>query len=142
LTNACSVYLRLGVVFIPTTARTKAGYYLEVEPVTTVPLLETDQVVAALIAALGRENPVVETPTRDNFPKWVVPPHAKVKSRSAFYRLADFWSIRFENGSFVISSPRKDGRGWVGDPSRSERVTGGAESVAQRMVQLLASASR
>jgi hypothetical protein len=112
-----------------------------VEPVTTVSLLGPDQVVAAIIAALARGNPVVETPTRGIFPKAVVLPHAKVKSWSAFHRLADFWDIRLENGSFVIQSYRKDGRGWEGDPSQTERVLGDAKAAAQRMVQLLALSS-
>jgi hypothetical protein len=41
---------------------------------------------------------------------------------------------------YVIKPYRKsgDGRGWEGDPSKNERVSGDEKAVDQRMVQLLA----
>jgi hypothetical protein len=64
--------LRKGVAYIPTTARTEAGYWLAIEPV----------------EAIERGNPVVKTPTRQNFPPPVMQPYCGMKSFSEFERTA------------------------------------------------------
>ena len=65
------VYLRKGIVFVPTVARTQAGYYLDIEPVAAISATDAEAVRDVVKQAITRGNPLVPTPTRATFPSRV-----------------------------------------------------------------------
>jgi hypothetical protein len=89
----CSFYLRRGTAFIPTMARTTAGYWLGVEPVVVQSVGTAEHLQTILAAAILRGSPVVPTPTRADFPPDVMRKYCGMKSFSAFERTSALWSI-------------------------------------------------
>ena len=53
------LFLRKGQAFIPTMARTEAGFYMGIEPVEVVDIQDQAGVEQALMRAVGRGNPRV-----------------------------------------------------------------------------------
>jgi len=105
-----SFYLRKGVTYIPTTARTEAGYWLAIEPVDVAPVRTADDLHQALLKAIERGNPVVKTPTRQNFPPPVMQRYCGMKSFSAFERTAALWAITTRDDSWAIYPWRRSER--------------------------------
>ena len=98
----CSFYLRKGVAFIPTTARTEAGYWLGIEPVDVTPVPSAKALHHLLLRAIGRGNPVIRTPGRQNYPQEVMRRYCGMKSFSEFERTAALWTISTRDDSYVI----------------------------------------
>jgi hypothetical protein len=98
----CSFYLRNGVAFIPTEAKTEAGYWLAIEPVDVAPVANAEALHHLLLKSIGRGNPVVKTPNRQNFPQEVMRRYCGMKSLSAFERTAALWAISTRDDSYVI----------------------------------------
>jgi hypothetical protein len=105
-----SFYLRKGVAYIPTTARTEAGYWLAIEPVDVAPVRTAADLHQAILKAIERGNPVVKTPTRQNFPPPVMQRYCGMKSFSAFERTAALWAISTRNDSWAIYPWRRSER--------------------------------
>ena len=98
----CSFYLRKGVAYVPTTAKTEAGYWLAVEPVDVAPVGNAEDLRRLLLKAIDRGNPVVKTPTRQTFPPPVMQRYCGMKSLAAFERTAALWAISSRDDSYVI----------------------------------------
>ena len=62
-------------------AKTEAGIYTDIEPVTVVPVADTDALMAAIKKTMVRGNPIIPTPKRDSWPEPVVLKYAKVVSQ-------------------------------------------------------------
>ena len=121
----CSFYLRKGVAFVPTMARTEAGYWLGVEPVDVQAVKAVDELQKLLLTAVSRGNPRVKTPSRPDFPRPVMERYCGLKSLSAFERTAACWSISSEGDEYRICE-------WV----RSSRYRGAREEVRDREIRL------
>jgi len=93
-----SFYLRKGIAYIPTTAKTGAGYWMAIEPVDVAPVRNVDELQRLLAQAVGRGNPVIKTPTCGN------------EVLSAFERTAALWAIWQRDGSYVICPYRRSVR--------------------------------
>jgi hypothetical protein len=123
----CSFYLRNGVVFVPTMAKTLAGYYLMFEPVDVQPADSVDALHKILLAAMVRGNPIVTTPALPNFPRPVMERYCGMKSLSAFDRTAAYWSISQDADGFRIyewqrSDRHRLGWGWEQIPESEIRL--------------------
>ena len=133
-------FLRRGVVFVPSTDRTEAGFYMDVDPVEVVPLSDPDGVARALRRTVTRGNPIIPTPSR--FAK-IEPPVLKysgVKSWSTFARSAILWGIGQRHGIFYIDAYKKrSDRGWEEDFERRIAFPPSAtiEEVCERLVAIL-----
>jgi hypothetical protein len=121
----CSFYLRKGTAFVPTMARTEAGYWMGVEPVEVQKVETVEALEQLLLAVIARGNPVVPTPTRQNFPRPVMERHCGLKSLSAFERTATCWSISGNEVAYRIYEWR-----------RSERYRGAREEATDSEVRL------
>ncbi len=120
-----SFYLRKGVAYIPTTAKTEAGYWLAIEPVDVAPVRDADDLRQLLMKAIGRGNPIVKTPTRQSFPPPVMQRHCGMKSFSAFERTAALWAISVREDSYAIYSWRRSDRyrgAWEEDHEQLTRL--------------------
>jgi len=69
-------------------ARTEAGYWMSVEPVDVVEPLNTETLGVALLVAIARGNPIVPTPSRQDFPRPGMERYCGLKSLSTFERSA------------------------------------------------------
>lgn len=136
--DVCDVYVRDGVAFLPTVARTTAGFWMDVEPVEVVPFAaaETAGLCAALARVIDRGNPTVPTPTRATFPPWVVLRHAGVASARAFGRTAAYVHVESGPDGFEAWLGTPDGRGgWTpGRPTTAARPS--TTATAERAVAL------
>jgi hypothetical protein len=92
--------LKDGIVYLPTAAKTEAGFYMDCEPVALVPVTNTDALRKALKDAMHRGNPIVPTPKRNAFPPPVLPKYAGLKSWSKFMQGASEWTIAERNGIY------------------------------------------
>ena len=138
------VYLRKGLAFLPTVARTDAGFYLNREPVEVVPVTDNAELVQAILRTLRRGNPSVATPTSGSYPKPILLQYAKVKSWSTFASTASGFSIAKRDGLYIICSYRAtEGGGHEEDLSRQETLPASteletvAEWIAERLVSQL-----
>jgi len=128
-----------GQAFVPTEAKTEAGFYLGIEPIEVVDARERAGVEQAVLRAIGRGNPPVPTPSRDSYSAKIDPllRRAKAKSFSTFEKDAQSWKLSKHDGAYFIVPyrPHEDG-GAVEDVKRTERISGEEpiETVVRRLV--------
>lgn len=139
------VYLRQGVVYMPTVVRTDAGFYMNVEPVAVVPVSNTDGIRSALHEIIARRNTVIPTPKRNEYPPSLLPRYAGVKSDRAFMHGTAHWAVDEKGGDYQIIGYRlhKDGY-WVQDAAQKIVLSTGsmAENVVEQMIGILRDAAR
>ncbi len=104
-----SVYIREGKVFIPTVARTDAGYFLDVDPVFVHPVQDRQAIMESIRSVMAGGNPVIPAYSRELFPKPVVLRYAKVKSWRAFQASASAYQLRLNDSGFEIQPLRRAG---------------------------------
>jgi hypothetical protein len=75
--------LKNGIVYVPTNAKTEAGFYMHQEPVAVIPAANTDALRRAFLDVMERGNQVIPTPKPNAFPPPVLPKYAGAKSWSA-----------------------------------------------------------
>lgn len=121
----CSFYLRKGAAFVPTMAKTEAGYWMGVEPVEVQKVATVEALEQLLLTVMERGNPVFATPTRQNFPRPVMERYCGLKSLSAFERTATCWSISRNEIAYRIYEWR-----------RSERYRGAREEATDSEIRL------
>ena len=83
-------------------AKTEAGIYSGIDPVTVVPVADANAFIAAIKQTMARGNPIIPTPKRDSWPEPVVLKYANVKSWSAFEKEALNWEILEKAGIYQI----------------------------------------
>jgi len=139
------VYLRQGVVYMPTVARTDAGFYMNVEPVAVVSLSNTDGIRSAFHELIARGNTVIPTPKRNEYPPSLLPKYAGVKTDRAFMHGTAHWAIDEKEGDYQIIGYRahKDGY-WVQDAAQKTVLPTGSttENVVEQMIGILRDAAR
>jgi len=106
-----SCTLKNALVYLPTVAKTKAGFYMKREPVAVVPAANTNELRRALRVAMAKGNTVIPTPKRNAFPPPVLPKYAGERSLEAFMRGASEWDIYERNGNYQITPYQKDPEG-------------------------------
>ena len=134
------VYLRHAVAYVPSVARTEAGIYREIEPVTVVAATDTEGLRRAITARLNEDNVLIPTPARGSIPKPILLNYAKVKSWSTFEKTAFVWTILKNPDGFQIKpGRRRSDRGWEEDPATIETFPNGAtiEALAERITALI-----
>jgi hypothetical protein len=140
MTMLFNFYLRKGQVFVPTVAKTEAGFFMDLNPVSVVEVGNPDAVAQAIVATIEKRNPIVPTPTRGTFPTPVILAHAKVKSWATFEKSALCIKVVLNGSIYQIRPMRKSpSGGWEDDPARIESLPVGAapKDVARRVVELL-----
>jgi hypothetical protein len=139
------LYLRRGILFLPTTAVVERGLYRDIEPVAVVPLSNTGGVRAAIAATMARGNPPAPHFAGGKYPKPVLLKYAGVRSWSEFARGAVTWNIEQEDGSYRIIGYRRHAKGyWERDPDNQIVFPNGStlDNVIDRMIEILQVAER
>lgn len=131
--------LRKGRVFVPTMARTKAGFYMGIEPIAVVDAHDQAAVEQAIIKTVKRGNPAVPTPSRADYSKKsALLKRANVKSNSAFEEFAQSWKLSKREGAyFIVPYKRRQDSGADEDMIRGEAIPAevSLEEVVRRLVQ-------
>ncbi|MFZ3361033.1 MAG: hypothetical protein WCA56_05410 [Xanthobacteraceae bacterium] len=138
------LYLRRGVLFLPTTGRVEKGHYRNAEPVAVVPISNTEGAREALRATVARGNPPTPHYQPGNYPPSPILKYAGVKSWSIFARDAKTWSIHEENEIYQIVGYRKHAKGyWVEDSDQKIDFPPGTtvDAVIERMIAILEEAA-
>jgi hypothetical protein len=99
-------YLRNAIVYVPTVVELQTGAYMDVDPVTVVPVANTDGLRHALLDAIARKNAIVPPPPKDKWPPPILLKYAGVKTWLAFAHGAAVWSIQGTDGNFLIAGYR------------------------------------
>ena len=137
--------LRNGIVYVPTVVKTEAGFYMDVEPVSVVPVSNTEGLRGALQDIIARGNVIVPTPKRNDYGPPLLPKYAGLKTDGAFMRGATQWSIKEKDGNYQIVGYRvhKDGY-WVEDADQRTDLPPGStvDDVIDRMIAILQDAAR
>ena len=134
--------IRKGQAFIPTQARTEAGFYMAIEPIEVVDARDGPRLEQALLRAVSRGNPSVPTPLLtevNDSSKNPLLKLAKVKSSSAFEKHAKSWQLSKRDGAyFVVPYRPHESGGKVEDVERTERIPGDVplEAAVRRLVGL------
>lgn len=140
----CHIYLRNGIVYLPTMGKMDKGFYRGVEPVAVVPASNTEALRHALAETVARGNPRVPMLRRSEWGPPVLLKYAGVKSWSTFERDMLLWDIKEDAGCFRIesNSKRPDGM-WKEDPEQTIKFAPGTdlESVVDRMVAIVQEAA-
>ena len=132
------IYLRKGLVFVPTVSRTEAGYYMDINPVAVHAASDYAGIVDSILTSISRGNPVIATPSRGNYPAPVILAHAQVKSWGTFEKSAVCWKVRLKESEYQLCLMRKShGRGWEDDPAKTENHATPSE-LARRICELIA----
>ena len=141
----CQVYLRKGIVYLPTLGRMDKGFYRGVEPVAVVSASNTDALRDALAAMMARGNPDVPMLRRRDWPPPVLLRYAGAKSWSAFQRGMLLWGIEEKDGTFhIIGKRRKEDGTIVDDPAQIITFTPESKSndVIERMISIVQHSAR
>jgi hypothetical protein len=139
------VYLRKGVVYLPTMGKMDKGFYRGVEPVAVVAASNTEVLRQALSATIDRGNPMVPILRRSEIPPPVLLKYAGVKHWSAFERGMLLWDITEDDDLFRIVGQRKESDGmWHDDPEQIITFPPGStrDDVVERMIAILQNAVR
>ncbi len=138
------LYLRKGIVYLPTMAKVPSGGYQEIDPVSVVPASGTEALGKALEENIMRGNPILENYSPSNYSQAVVLKYAGVKNFSTFARGAQPWNIIIEDGVYEIQGQRRrPDRGWEEDPNNRIIFPAGTteDDVIKKMVQILQKAA-
>lgn len=140
----CKLYLRNGVVIIPTTGVVMRGYLRIVEPVSVVQISAVEDIRRTLRATIARGNPPAPPYTPGSNPRPLVLKYAGAKSWAAFAREAKGWRIEEEKGIYGIVEYKQHAKGYlVEDHERKIEFPAGTpvEDVIERMIVILQQAA-
>lgn len=73
-------YLKNGMVYVPTVAKTEARFYMDRERVSLMAAPNTDALRRAVQDAVGRGNPIIPAPPRAAFPRLVLLKYSGTKT--------------------------------------------------------------
>lgn len=112
------VYVRDGIVYVPTMGRTTAGFFIELAPVYTANFEDLAGLREILLKTLRTPNPKVSTPSRFSYPKLTaVAEMAMAKSTREFEKGAGLLEVQLNDGKYTIAPMKNMGRmGWEETP--------------------------
>jgi hypothetical protein len=138
------IYLKKGIVYLPTTVN-QGTAHMEVEPVTVVPVADTEGLRRALRNTIPKQNPFVAPSVEDARKPPVMLKYTGDKSWSAFMRGTSPWSIYEKDGKYQIEGYRIHRKGyWEQDPDQRIELPPGTplDEVIDRMIAILQDAAR
>jgi hypothetical protein len=138
-------YLKRGMVYLPTTVNQGKALYMTVEPVTVVPVADTEGLRRALRNTIPKQNAFVPPSVDDARKPPVLLKYTGDKSWSAFMRDTSPWSIYEKDGKYQIEGFRTHRKGyWERDPEQTIEFPPetSLDDVIDRMISILQDAAR
>jgi hypothetical protein len=139
------MYLKNGNVYLPTTVSQGTARYMTVEPVTVVPVYDTERLRYAFQDTIPKQNRFVPPSVEDASRPPVLLKYTGDKSWSAFMRDTSPWSIYEKDGKYQIEGYRTHSEGyWEEDPNNVIEFPAGTEigHVIDRMIAILQDAAK
>jgi hypothetical protein len=139
------IYLKKGMVYLPTTVNQGTARYLEVDPVTVVPVVDTEDLRRAMRTTIPKENRFVPPSIEDARKRPVLLKYTGDKSWSAFMRGTLPWSIYEKDGKYQIEGYHVHSKGyWERDKSQTIEFPAGTrlDDVIDRMIEILQHAAK
>ncbi len=137
-------YLKKGTVYLPTTVNQGIARYMDVDPVTGVPVVDTEHLRRAMLNTIPKENPFRAPTVEDARKPPVILKYTGDKSWSAFMRGASAWSIYEKDGIFQIEPYRVHQKGYW-EPDRDHFIIfpsgTSIDVVIDRMIAILQDAA-
>lgn len=137
-------YLKKGTVYLPTTLSQGIARYINSDPVTVVPVMDTERLRRAMRETIPKENAFRAPTVEDARKPPVILKYTGDKSWSAFMRGTSTWSISEKDGIFQIEPYRVHADGyWVPDRDHFIKFPPGTsiDAVIDRMIGILQSAA-
>lgn len=116
------IFVRKGLIYIPVSARTDAGFYLHIEPIEVIEAQDTDRLFNAIKGVIAKGNPVVPTPDRNSYAKSPILKCSGIKSWSQFEKDARFWTLSDTAGEYWFT-PWKKRRDRGSEPDTQRSIT-------------------
>ena len=139
------IYLKKGIVYLPTTVNQGTARYRIVDPVTVVPVADAEALRRALQHTIPKQNPFVVPSVEDARKPPVLLKYTGDKSWSAFMRGTSPWSIYEKDGKYQIEGYRIHRKGyWERDPDQTTEFPPGTalDDVIDRLIAILQDAAR
>ncbi len=137
-------YLKKDTVYLPTIVNQGIARYMDVDPVTVVPVVDADRLRQAMRDTIPKENPFRAPTIEDARKPPVILKYTGDKSWSAFMRGASCWSIYENDRIFQIEPYRVHPKGyWEPDRDQFIKFPSGTavDDVIDRMIAILQSAA-
>jgi hypothetical protein len=134
------IYLKKRMVYLPTTVNQGTARYLEVDPVTVVPVVDTEDLRRAMRTTIPKENRFVPPSIEDARKPPVLLKYTGDKSWSAFMRGTSPWSIYEKDGKYQIKGYHVHSKGyWERDKTQTIEFPAGTrlDDVIDRMIEIL-----
>lgn len=131
-------------VYVPTVAKTEAGFYRIMEPVAVVKLSDAQGLKDVLKAMLLKGNPIIPTPKLVRRATSPILKYAPIKSLSKFDKEAAYWHISEKEGIYEFGPLKKRAdRGWEEDSSRMRKMPpdSALDDVVNQVVQSVQASS-
>jgi hypothetical protein len=139
------LYLKKGTVYIPTTVNQARAVYMDIEPVTVVPVTDREALRQAMRDTIPKENRFVPPSVEDARKPPVLLKYTGDKSWPAFMRGTSPWSIYEKDGKYQIEGYHVHRKGyWERDRDQTIEFPAGSslDNVIGRMVAILQDTSR
>jgi hypothetical protein len=137
--------LKRGMVYLPTTVNQGKALYMDVEPVTVVPVADTEALRRALRNTIPKQNPFVPPSVEDARKPPVLLKYTGDKSWPAFMRGTSLWSIYEKDGKYQIEGYHVHRKGyWERDRDQTIEFPAGTslDDVIDRMIAILQEAAK
>jgi len=139
----CHLYLREGIVYVPTVGQADIGFYIDVDPVTVLAATDTEALRQTIRRAIDNGNPKIPAPTSPtDYSKPILLNYAKVRSWKAFESKAEGWKIYEKKGVYQIGRIIKNqSAGSENDSMEVETLPSdaGVDDTIQRILALVQS---
>jgi hypothetical protein len=139
------LYLKKGTVYIPTTVNQARAVYMDVEPVTVVPVTNKDAMRRAMRDTIPNENRFVPPSVEDARKPPVLLKYTGDKSWAAFMRGTSPWSIYEKDGKYQIEGYHVHRKGyWERDKNQTIEFPPGTplDDIIDRMIAILQEAAK
>jgi hypothetical protein len=135
--NIWHVYIRNGYAFVPTVARTDAGFFLDIDPVAMLAENDRESLIQAIVRSIATGNPLVPTPARSAYQTPAVVRAAGVKTWSTFEKGARCYTLYRTEREFEIPVMERAEDGWMENRGNSKKflLSSSHEEVARALVE-------
>jgi hypothetical protein len=139
------MYLKKSKVYLPTTVNQGIARYRITDPVTVVPVADTEALRRALRNTIPKDNAFIAPSIEDARKPPILLKYTGDKSWSAFMRGTSPWSIHEKDGKYQIEGYRTHSKGyWEEDPNNVIEFPAGTkiDDVIDRMIAILQDEAR
>ncbi len=115
-------YIRKGMAYLPTIARTEAGFFLDIEPVVVLQADRRGDLIRALGQSIASGNVSALTPKRGAYGTPAILKAASIKTWATFERGARCYTVYRTDSGYEIPTMEHRAEGWVENAEKTKRL--------------------